>query len=290
MRCLALLLLLAGCTVGPVAPSTRPLARELPPISAIFGCLRQKRLALVAAEGGRLAPGEPEASMAGLKKLAREGPLLLLAGVGRTADGALVLLSDDRLDAATTARGSLRATSYEALRRAQLKPPGGEPVADGVTSLDEALVWARRNATLLLLDPQPGVPLAEIAAAAREARMAGQVILLIEGRAEAEAALTLPEFSVLARPQSAAETATLLARLGPRLLIETGRDAPPPALLARLDAARASAAARPVPGAGVAGLAGRGAALLLSSQAAEDWEALRSAGRSGQQCLEGETG
>jgi glycerophosphoryl diester phosphodiesterase len=292
-------LLLAACSVAPI-PQHRPVARPPADPATLFQCLRENRLAIVAAQHGRARAGDPENAISSFYAAMKTGPLVIAVDVARSADGVLMLIADDKLDRTTTGSGRLAAHRYQDLRRFHLKAPDGTQLEERIPTLDEALTWARRNSAILRLDARPDVPLAELLDHVRRHRMERQVILVARGLAAGRAALrAAPEVMVEASGRSAAETAQLLKQAGPRLLLSTGFREPTPAQVASFDkagvaAAMVSAGAPETAlladgrGASVGALAARGVTLFTSDRAAEMWDALEDTNREGRPCLEGE--
>ncbi len=298
-----LLLLLSGCTVGAMEPQQRPPPPEPPDLATLFDCLRERRLALVSAHRGQADPSRAENALSSFDHSLKTGPLLIEIDIARTRDGALVLLHDDGLDRTTTGTGPVGARSYEEIRRLRLKTPNGDILDEPVPSLDEALIWARRNAAILQLDLKRGVALREVVDVVRRARMEKQVILIAYTRADSEAALRIaPEMMVSASGRTPADLAALIATRSPRLLWFTGLAEPAPALVARLDRAGIEAITATLgrpgerlddryladgDGREYGELAARGVALIASDRPAEAWDALENADREGRICLEG---
>jgi glycerophosphoryl diester phosphodiesterase len=300
-----LLLLLAGCAVESL-PSRPPAPEVLPPLPQVFACLRERRLALVSAHRGQPRPGAAENALSSLRATHGEGPILIEIDIGRTADDALVLLHDDDLDRTTTGTGPLAAKTLADVRRLRLRDGEGRVLEEGVPTLDEALVWARRNNVVLQLDLKGDVPLARVVDAVRQAGVERQVVLITYGLADARAALRLaPDMMVSASGRDATETATLLREGAgnPRLLGFTGTTEPPAALLDRLSRAGigviTGTLGRPGErlddrymadgdGREYADLAARGVQLIASDRPLDAWAALREAGRDGRICLGGQ--
>lgn len=296
------LLLLSGCSVGAIHHK-RTAAPEPPDLPAVFDCLRENRLALVSAHRGQPHPEAAENALSSFAETLGEGPILIEMDIGRTADGALVLLHDDRLERTTTGKGQLSAIDYRQLRWLHLETPAGERLDERVPSLDEALTWAKRNGAILQLDLKRGVPQAEVLAAVRRARMERQVILITYTPAAARAALAAdPDIMVSASASDARGWQAVLALAGPRLVAFTGTAEPSDALLASLAARGIEAVTGTLGRAGArlddrymadgdgreyAGLAARGVSLIASDRPVDAWEALRDARRDGRMCLEG---
>lgn len=296
-------LLLAACSVQSVE-THRPYARVHPELSWVFDCLRTNRLALVSAHRGQKDPEAPENSLASFRNTLERGPILIEADVGRSADGVLMLLHDDTLDRTTTGSGPLAQLTYRQVRQLYLKDGAGNVVEERVPTLEEALVWAKRNGAILQLDVKRSVPLADVIATVRQARMQRQVILIANGYANSVAtARAAPEMMVSASGRNAAETARLLALANPRMLIFTGTTEPAANLIVRMDAARMEAITGTLgkpgerlddrymadgKGQEYAELAASGVALIASDRPVDAWRALKSADRDGAQCLLGD--
>ncbi len=299
---LATALALSGCTVKTVQ-TTRPPAPVMRPLADVFDCLRERRLALVSAHRGQKDPRAAENSLESFGNTVDRGPIFIEVDIARSADGVLMLMHDQTLDRTTSGTGPLAAGTYRELRQLRLKDGEGAPTMERIPTLDEALVWARRRRAVLQLDIKPGVPFADVVADVRKARMEGQVILIVYNLADARTAMRLaPEMMLSASGQTAAETADLLRRATPKLLIFTGTREPDPALIARLDAAGVEAITgtlgRPGQrlddryladgdGSEYADLAARGVTLIASDQPVEAWRALKAADRDGTICLTG---
>ncbi len=296
-------LLLAACTVESV-DTHRPYARAHPELSWVFDCLRTNRLALVSAHRGQKSPEAAENSLASFRDTLERGPILMEIDIARSADGVLVLMHDDTVDRTTTGTGRVSELSYRQLRQLYLKDGEGNLAEERIPTLEEALVWAKRNGAILQLDMKRGVPLEDVVAAVRQARMQRQVILIAYNQADSVAAMrTAPEMMVSASGRNAQETARLLAMAHPRMLGFTGVTEPPADLIARMDAARVEAITGTLgkPGERLddrymadgkgheyADLAARGVALIASDRPVDAWRALKAADRDGTPCLIGE--
>lgn len=304
-RALSLLLplLLAACTVQSV-DTHRPYARVHPELSWVFDCLRTNRLALVSAHRGQKTPEAPENSIASFRDTLERGPILMEIDIARSADGVLMLLHDDTLDRTTTGSGPISQRSYRQIRQLYLKDAAGNTVEERVPTLEEALIWAKRNGAILQLDLKRGVPPEEVIAAVRQAKMQRQVILIAYSLADSLALMrAAPEMMVSASGRTPQETERLLAMPNPRMLIFTGVAEPAPALIARMDAARVEAITGTLgkpgerlddrymadgKGTEYADLAARGVALIATDRPVDAWRALKAAKRDGTPCLLGE--
>lgn len=302
LSAIAALLLLGACTVGTMHRTHTP-APVAPDLAAVFDCLRENRLALVSAHRGQANPERAENAISSFTESVRKGPILIEMDIARAADGALVLLHDTTLDRTTTGTGPVTKKSYPELRRLHLKDPQGEQLDERIPSLDEALTWARRNGSMLQLDLKRGVPLADVVAAVRRARVERQVVIIAYNRADTEAAMRLaPDIMVSGSGRNASETTAILAKANKRLLLFTGLTEPDPALIARLDAVGVEAITATLgkpeqrlddrymadgDGREYADLAARGVALIASDRPVDAWRALKDADRDGTICLKG---
>ena len=301
---LSLSLALAGCTMGDVEPQRRhaPVMRSMPDL---FDCLRANRLALVSAHRGQKDPLAAENSLASFTNTVERGPIFIEIDIARSADGVLMLMHDATLDRTTTGTGPLADKDYRDLRRLWLKDGKGEITEERIPTLEEALVWARRNGAVLQLDLKPGVPLAEVLAHVRENRMENQVILIAYNLAETRAALArAPDMMISAGARNAGELPAVLRLAGPHILYFTGTQEPDAALIARLDdlGVEAITGTLGAPGKRLddryladgngreyAELAARGVALIATDQPVEAWRALKAADRDGTACLVGDS-
>jgi glycerophosphoryl diester phosphodiesterase len=297
------LLLLAACSVESV-DTHRPYARVHPELSWVFDCLRTNRFALVSAHRGQKDPQAPENSLASFRNTLERGPILMEIDIARSADGVLMLLHDDTLDRTTTGSGPIAERTYRQIRQLYLKDAAGNVVEDRVPTLEEALIWGKRNGAILQLDLKRGVPLGEVVQAVRQARMERQVILIAYSHADSVAMMrAAPEMMLSASGRNAAETNRLLALANPRMLVFTGVGEPAPEFLARLDAARVEAITGTLgkpgerlddrymadgKGSEYADLAARGVALIASDRPVDAWRALKAAKRDGTPCLIGD--
>jgi glycerophosphoryl diester phosphodiesterase len=296
-------LLLPACTVESV-DTHRPYARVHPELSWVFDCLRTNRLALVSAHRGQKSPEAAENSLASFRDTLERGPILMEIDIARSADGVLMLMHDDTVDRTTTGTGRVSELSYRQLRQFYLQDGAGNMVEERIPTLEEALVWAKRNGAILQLDLKRGVPLAEVVAAVRQARMQRQVILIAYNQADSVAAMrAAPEMMVSASGRNAQENARLLAMANPRMLGFTGVAEPSANVIARMDAARVEAITGTLgkpgerlddrymadgKGLEYADLAARGVTLIASDRPVDAWRALKAADRDGTPCLIGE--
>ncbi|MCG2841432.1 glycerophosphodiester phosphodiesterase family protein [Sandaracinobacter sp. RS1-74] len=295
-------ILLAGCAVESVDTHRRH-AREHPELSWVFDCLRTNRLALVSAHRGQKDPGAAENSLHSFRDTIKRGPILIEVDVARSADGVLMLMHDETVDRTTTGSGRLSDLSYRQLRQLYLKDAAGNVLEDRIPTLEEALIWARRNGAILQLDLKRGVTANDVVAMIRDTRTERQVILIAYDLDDTLKAMrAAPEMMVSASGRTEAETAKLLAMRHPRMLGFTGVREPSPELIARMDAAQVEAITGTLgkpgerlddiymadgKGTEYADLAARGVALIASDRPVDAWRALKSARRDGTPCLIG---
>ena len=296
-------LLATACTVQSVQ-THRPYARTHPELSWVFDCLRTNRLALVSAHRGQKDPQAPENSLGSFRNTWERGPILMEIDIARSSDGVLMLLHDDTLDRTTTGSGPISKLTYRQIRQLYLKDGAGNVVEERVPTLEEALIWAKRNGAVLQLDIKRGVAVQEVVDAVRAAKMQRQVILIAYNYADSVAAMrAAPEMMVSASGRDAAETARLLAIASPRMLLFTGTKEPPADLIVRMDAARIEAITGTLgkpgerlddrymadgKGTEYADLAASGVTLIASDHPVDAWRALKSAERDGAPCILGE--
>ena len=277
---LPVFLIVAGCSMGRVE-THRPPAPVMRPMPEVFDCLRERRLALVSAHRGQKDPMAAENSIASFAETIRRGPIFIEVDIARSADGVLMLMHDQTLDRTTTGLGPLAGYTYQQLRRAWLKDGKGEITEERIPTLEEALIWARRNGAVLQLDIKPGTPLEEVLEHVREQRMENQVILIAYNLADVRNfQRAAPEMMVSASGRNAKENAAILAMANPRMLVFTGTLGAPGQRLDDLYLADGN-------GSEYADLAARGVALIATDQPVAAWRALKSADRDGTICLLG---
>lgn len=292
---LPLCLLLSACAVTPIKINSAP--EPLPEITKVFDCLRENRLALVAAHRGRQTPQSPENSLAAFAQTREQGPVFIEADISRSKDGVLMLMHDATLDRTTTGIGPFASKTYPELRELFLQDGEGKVTKERIPTLEEALIWSRRNRTALQLDLKDNVPLAEVLKLVRHERMQGQVILIANSYAQSLAYMrAAPEIMVATTARTQAEVNALMARANSRMLFFTGTREPGPALVAQLDAAKVEAVTGTIGGLDEAyladgktseypALAERGVTLISSDRAGVAWKALKSGDRDGTICL-----
>ena len=294
------LVALAGCTTR-YDPELPRAAAAPPPLPEVFDCLREHGLALVSANRGQAFPDRAENALSSFRETRKLAPILLEIDIARTADGELVLMHDRTLDRTTTGKGEVSAMDFAELRKLQLKDETGRVLDEGVPTLDEALVWAKRNNAILQLDLKEGVDVRRVVEAVRANNMQGQVVLIAYNLAEVRAAMqAAPEMMVSASGANEAENRALLAMAGPRMLFFAGTAVPSDARLAQLRAKGVEpivgTLGKPgerlddqwlLDGKGVeyGAEAARGVAVFASDRPVQAWAALLDSQRAGDFCL-----
>jgi glycerophosphoryl diester phosphodiesterase len=166
-------------------------------------------------------------------------PAIMEVDVSQSRDGVHFLLHDDKLDRTTTGSGEAAAQDWRALSQLRLKDNWGWVTPYAIPTLAEALAWARGR-TVLQIDFKRSADYAKVAAAIREAGMAGSVILIAYS---VEQAATLhrvaPEMLISVSVDAVDDVAALKAAGIPesRMVAFTGTRYPRPELYRELDKA-----------------------------------------------------
>lgn len=139
--------------------------------STLWACQGQAA-PLIAAHRGSMASGHPENTLPAFLHAAGMGAHFIELDLRTTADGALVVMHDRRVDRTTDGHGAVADLSLAGIQR--LDAGGGARVP----TLDEVLAATRPLAVQLLLDikPAPGLDPAEIVAAVAARRRLDQVV------------------------------------------------------------------------------------------------------------------
>lgn len=179
-RALVAILALAACEPAE-SPAERAPAHggafvpsDLP---AFFDCLRENGATLVSAHRGGPRPGFAENAIETFAATVAAAPVFIEADVGRTRDGALVLMHDDDVDRTTTGSGALSALTLAELRALRLRDEDGRALAAAAPTLRQALDWARGRA-VLELDVKRGVSYEDVAREVRDADAMQRVIFI----------------------------------------------------------------------------------------------------------------
>lgn len=106
---------------------------------------------LLSAHRGGAQPGYPENCIATFEHTLRHAYSMLEIDLRYSKDGVMVLNHDPTLDRTTTGSGPVSALTLEELKALRLKDLEGNPTEHQISTLDEALEWARGK-TILVLD------------------------------------------------------------------------------------------------------------------------------------------
>jgi glycerophosphoryl diester phosphodiesterase len=106
-----------------------------------------------------------------------------------TKDGEIVLHHDPTLERTTTGSGRLADFTLAELKQLRLKDKQGKPTEFQIPTLDEALVWARGKAVLVL--DQKDVPVAARAKKVQEHKAEGYAMLIVYSFQDAKACYEL---------------------------------------------------------------------------------------------------
>ncbi|MCF7974960.1 MAG: glycerophosphodiester phosphodiesterase family protein [Phycisphaerae bacterium] len=117
-------------------------------------------LPLVSAHRGGAAKDFPENCIATFEQTLRHAWSMLEIDLRYTKDGVLVLNHDPTLDRTTSGTGRVEDHTLQALKQLQLKDRQGTLTKHRITTLDEALAWARGK-TILILDKKE-VPVKDV--------------------------------------------------------------------------------------------------------------------------------
>lgn len=156
-------LLLASCEDPTASIGAAPVAtlatRDLP---AFFDCLRENAGTVVSAHRGGPRPGFAENAIETFRMTIGHAPAMLEVDVGRTRDGALVLMHDETVDRTTNGSGTLESMTLAEFQALRLRDDNGEVLRESPPSLRQALDWAAGRA-ILELDVKRGVSYEDVA-------------------------------------------------------------------------------------------------------------------------------
>ena len=107
-------------------------------------------LPLVSAHRGGAGPGFPENCIATFEQTLRHGWAMLEIDPRYTKDRMLVLNHDPTLDRTTSGTGRVADYTLAELKELRLKDRRGQLTEHRITTLDEAMTWARGKAILLV--------------------------------------------------------------------------------------------------------------------------------------------
>lgn len=226
---------------APLAAQDRGAWRLAPEsdLSAMLDCFEAAGQTLISAHRGGTTPGLPENAIPTMDALLAAHPAIMEVDVGQSADGVHFLLHDDRLDRTTTGTGEAAAQDWATLSQLKLKDNWGWVTPYAIPTLVEALTWAKGR-TVLQIDFKRSADYGAVAAAIREAGMAGSVILIAYS---VEQAATLhraaPDMLLSVSIDAPGDVAALKAAGVPenRMVAFTGTRLPRPELYRELDKA-----------------------------------------------------
>ncbi|MGK2285401.1 glycerophosphodiester phosphodiesterase family protein [Pedomonas sp. V897] len=195
--------------------------------------LRERKAGIAAAHRGRPDPHTLENALSGLQAAWEAGIQLMEVDVATTADGALVLLHDDRLERTTTGEGPVSAATLAQVRACRLKDRHGNPLEETVPTLAEALRWARTRGAWLQLDIKPRTRVEAVLQTVDAEQMAGQVIIVTYRLSDALRVHRLDPRVMVSTPIRSVRDLRDLQRRGfdlSRLIAWTGTQKPSPSL------------------------------------------------------------
>jgi glycerophosphoryl diester phosphodiesterase len=194
-----LLLLLLAIAIFPRCASGQAVAVD-PPIEHRLDCkssaglmqlLRYdgQPLPLVSGHRGGAQPGLPENCLATFENTVRHAFALLEVDPRMTKDGQIVLHHDATLNRTTTGSGRVADFTLAELKQLRLKDTHGKTTEFQIPTLDEALVWARGKAVLVL--DQKDVSVAARVKKIEEHKAEGHALLIVYSFQEAKACYEL---------------------------------------------------------------------------------------------------
>lgn len=237
LRCAGLIALLLAGSCASTGGQT-PKLRQTPsasPAALLFDCLRASQTTLVSAHRAGPGPGLPENALETISAAAAAGIPVVEIDIARSSDGVLVLMHDTGLERTSTGTGPLAARTAAELTALSLKDPAGALTSSRLPLLADALARVKAAGLFAQLDLKrsSGVTEAEVAAAARQAGVIGQVAIITYSDAEALAAAQAdPQIMVSATVDDPADIAAFAAAglVSSRLLAWTGFTRPDPVL------------------------------------------------------------
>ncbi|RPJ70013.1 MAG: glycerophosphodiester phosphodiesterase [Acidobacteria bacterium] len=168
--------------VGGCATRTTP----LPDLGTRFDCLRERKLAVVAAHRGQPDPSAAENAMSSFTASLAAGVPFLEVDVATTRDGVLVLMHDDTLDRTTTGTGPVNGRTWAEVRRLKLRRPDGTVLVEGVPRFADVLDWGRRAGAHFELDVKKTTKWSDVIDTVRAAGVERQVLVVTYTLADAK--------------------------------------------------------------------------------------------------------
>ena len=156
--------------------------------------------------------------------------------IGRTADGVLVLMHDDRVERTTTGRGAVAELDMAQLLAFSLEDNNGRAVDARVPTLRETLDWAGGRA-ILELDIKRGIEFEDVINEVEAANAMNRVVFITYSvNAAAVLARLAPQAMIYTTISDARELETLQRRNVDltRIVAWVGTDTPEPALVRAL--------------------------------------------------------
>ena len=184
LACLLLACGQSGAADGSAPKLHRIDAQTAQGLKALFGFTGQP-LPLVSGHRGGPQKGYPENCIPTFEQTLQHTFAMLEVDPRYTKDGAIVLFHDATLDRTSTGRGKLTDFNLAELKQLRLKDPDGNVTEFQLPTLDEALVWARGKAILVL--DQKDVPVAVRVKKIEEHKAEGHAMLIVNTFKDAQA-------------------------------------------------------------------------------------------------------
>lgn len=147
---------------------------------------RAWRVPLVSAHRGGPMPGYPENAIETFDRATQYGPSFIELDIRKSRDGVLLLMHDRTLERTTTGTGTVAAQDWTDMQTLQLRDNDGAVTDFTVPTLNQALLWARGRA-VLMLDIKRGVTAAEVLQAVLAAEALDHVIFIARSVEEGQA-------------------------------------------------------------------------------------------------------
>ena len=130
-------------------------------LPAFFSCLQEKSQTIIEAHRGGNEPGYAENAVEAFAHTLSQEPAIMEIDVGKTKDGAFVLMHDDGVDRTTNGHGLVPDLTLAQIQTLTLKDDNGRPVPGHPPTRQVALDWANGK-TILALDIKPSVKYQEV--------------------------------------------------------------------------------------------------------------------------------
>jgi glycerophosphoryl diester phosphodiesterase/dienelactone hydrolase len=189
--------------LAPVAAFPQEIAKQQAPAAKPLRCIDAKTpeglmkllqytgepLPLVSGHRGGAAVGFPENCIATFEHTLQNTFAMLEVDPRFTKDGAIVIHHDARLERTTNGKGLVAEHTLAELKQLRLKDLAGNVTEHQISTLDEALEWARGKAILVL--DQKDVPVPARVKKVEEHRAEAFAMLIVYSFAEAKACYVL---------------------------------------------------------------------------------------------------